>query len=770
MRIAHGATAAAAAVCGLGMLPALAGGASSAATTWAGWDAAGPAGVGRPSLVAASGGATAVLGSEVREGTLPISVSGPSGARIGRVPVSGTTGADSLALAGPGRLLLAFGCRVARSSDLGAAWDDVALEGCSAGKAVRLLAFDDRIAYASSTGRTWRTLDGGATWTVANGGESGPSLLLDADSGLRIVNPAKDVYALQRTLDGGRSWQGLKVPNPQAPAGPPAPAPEPPATPESPVTPEIPATVDSLPAMAGLARRSDGAVLVGAGSNLLVSADRGEHFSTVAVPVPDDLPGAPAAVVDEIVCDVVGGCVVGVHASNDAARRSALRFDGGAFGARVAKLPSSLAQSGGPNVIVGLTVGADGTATAVRTDDGGASPYRALASSGDEHRSIGVHGLLAIPSVGRLHLSSDGGATWSDVPDLGAPRLVRVAHASRGLVGLAEDGTVWLLSGGEWAKQADLSTLRPSDMAVAGGTPFVVGARGISSLADPAKPVAVTARLLQGRGFASIVANGRTIIAWSRHTAVRSLDGGRRWSRVRLPAGVDDVQLASPKVAFALVSSMRGGGTLYRSTNAGTSFRRRGVLPYLGSAGPRAEDASPYATIEFTSATTGVVLSRRGAFVTRDAGRTVEVLPTPGALVPVAASVYGSGVSVLDPTVGAVFRRPDLLKLRAPGLTLRSTGGKRTTRKAKARKRARSTTVVGVLKGAQAGKRVALLAVGPDRSPGRLLKAVTTNADGSFRTKIKLSRNESGVQAWFAGSVEAARTDRGARSPVLIVR
>lgn len=773
MRIIHGATAVAAAVCGLGVLPGLAGAAPSVATTWAGWDAAGPAGVGAPSHVAAFGGTVAVLGSDSRNGTLPISVSGPGGARIGRVPITGSSAADSIALAGPGRLLLAFGCRVARSANLGETWDDVALEGCTVGTAVGIRALDDRVAYASSTGRTWRTLDGGATWAVVNGSESGPQLLLDADTGLRIVNPAKDVYALQRTLDGGRSWQGLKVPDPRPPAPDPAVPVDPPVVPaptDPPTEPKppVPIAVDSLPVMAGLARRSDGHVLVGAGSNLLVSSNRGEGFSSVPVPVPDDLPGAPAVVVDDVVCDSVGGCIVGVHAANDAARRSALRFDGGAFGARVAALPTRESQSVGPNVIVGITTTAARETSAVRTDDGGASPYRELASSRDERRSIGVHGLLAIPNVGRLHLSSDGGATWSDVPNLGAPQLVRVAHSSRGLIGLANDGTVWMQTDGEWARQADLSALRPSGMAVSSGTPFVVGGRGISSLADPAKPAAVSARVLQGRGFGSVVAKGRTIIAWSGRKAVRSVDGGRRWSRISLPAGVDDLQLVSPKVAFALVSS-RGAEALYRSTNAAGTFRRRASLPRLGSAGPLSEDSSSTGAVEFASATAGIVLTGHGAYVTRDAGKNVEILPTPGASIPVVASVYGSSVAVLDPTAGSVFRRPGLLTQRAPGLTLRSTGTKRSARKSKPRRQARSVTVVGVLKGAQAGRRVALVAVRRGGAPGRLLTVRETNADGSFRTKLKLSRSESGVQAWFAGSVAATSTDRGARSSVLVV-
>ncbi len=731
-------------------------------TTWTGWDSAGPGGVGAPGHVAASAGTTVVVGSNGRRGVLPISVSGSAGSRIGRISIPGSDAADSLAVGGPGRLLLAFGCRIMRSADLGATWDDVALAGCTSGMTAGLRAFDERVAYASATSRTWRTIDGGATWDLVNGGESGPSLLLDADSGLRIVNPAKDVLALQRTIDGGRSWQGLKVPNPQATAVPPIV--DPPVEPD-PVAP--PATVDSLPAMAGLARRSDGAVLVGAGSTLLVSGDRGESFTSVLVPVPDDLPGAPAAVIDQIVCDTAGGCVVGVRASNDAGRRSALRFDDGAFGARVAALPTDDAQSAGPNVIVGLTRPAgDASFSAVRTDDGGASPYRVLASWQDARTAIGVHGLLAIPSAGRLHLSSDGGSTWSDVPDLAAPRLGQVAQASRGLIGLAEDGTVWLLTDGQWVRQADLSALRPGGMAVAGGTAFVVGERGVSSLADPTKPAAVSARLLQGRGFTSIVAKGRTIIAWSGRSAVRSLDGGRRWSRARLPKGVDDVQLVSSKVAFALVSSSKGE-VLHRSTNAGASFRRQGKLPRLGAAGPRPEDFSAHAAIEFSSATTGTVVTRHGAFVTRDGGRTVEALPTPGALVPVTASVFGSGVTVLDPTVGAVFRRPGLLQQPASRLTLRGASGKRA---AKARKRARSATVVGVLKGSGAGQRVALLAVDRGGAPARLLEVVETNADGSFRTKVRLRRSESGVQAWFAGSVAATGTERGSRSPVLVVR
>lgn len=758
---------AAAVLCGsLVLFPSVAGAVPSAATTWAGWEAPGPLGIGTPIHVAASGTTTAVLGHSERWDGAPIAVTGAAGSRVGTVPTNtNDSGQLQIALAGPDQLLLADDCRIRRSTDRGLTWSGEPLAGCS-GTAPRMTVLDDRVVFASIPSRTWRSLDGGATWAVVNAAESGPQVALDVNTGFRTVAAGPAAFALQRTTDGGVSWQGVKVPGPIPPGDPVPPVAPPTETTPAPPTDTAPVTpppvtnpsLDSLPLLAGLARRADGALLVGAGDALLVSTDRGETFTRYAVPVPDDLPGAGTVVIDTIVCDPAGSCVVGVHAVKDAARRSALRFDGSAFGARVAALPLSDVQSPAASTVVGLTHARNDEALV--SSDLGATPYRRIASGGDRRGSIGVHGLLAIPSVGRLHVSSDHGASWKDVPLPETPAFSRVVSVDGALVALADDGTLRRFADGAWTTWADVSEIRPSAIAVSGNVPIVVGQRGVVRLADPAKTDPVRAGVLQGRGFSEVVAQGRTVIAWSGKLAVRSTDGGQHWGRGTVPRGADDVQLVTAKVGFALVDS-----TLYRTTDGGKRFQRRVTVPALGDGGPGVPDAAGEG-IEFSSAQAGVLLTRSGGFVTRDGGRSVAVLPTPGATTPAVAALFGGGAVLQNPDLGAVFRSSQLLSGAAPSLKLRTAG--RVTRRAGTRK----LTVIGVLRKAVADEPVAIVTT---RGTGagqttRLQRVVTPNADGSFRISVRLARGERGVQAWYRGAVRPDRTVRGTASAVLAVR
>jgi photosystem II stability/assembly factor-like uncharacterized protein len=714
----------------------------AAATTFTGWDAPGPLGVGVPSHVAASGTTTAVLGSDVTDHRVPIAVTSAAGSRVGRVAVTGQDPTPlALAAAGPDRLLLADACRVRHSEDRGLTWAGDPLPGC-AGAIPSLTVAGPDVAFASTDKRTWRTTDGGATWTVVNAAEPGPRLALDGDVGFRTVAAGAAGLGLQRTQDGGASWQGVRVPGPPTDADP-APL------------------VDALPSIAGLARRADGAIVVGAGPAVLVSTDRGATFTRHAVPVPDDLPGATGVTVKYVVCGPAGGCVVGVSAAGDPARQSALRFDGDAFGARVAALPDAEAVAPAADVVVGITRPQDRGARVLRTDDAGTTPYVPLASGDDRTGSLGVHGLLAIASVGRLHVSSDHGASWNDVALPATPTLTRVASAGGKLVALADDGTLRRFEDGTWAKLADVSAIRPADLAVAGDTPVVVGARGVVRLTDPASPDPVESPVLQGRGFSDVAAQGSTVLAWSRRgrslLVVRSADGGRTWKGSKLPASTDDVQLVSAKTAYALV-----GRTLYRATDGARTFKRRAVVPALGAAGPSTGSA---ASLEFSSDAGGVLITPAGAFVTRDGAKTLRVLPTPGARTPSVASVFGSGVVLQDPVLGAVLRNRSLLAAKAPTLTLRAAGKVK-----RGRKGVRTVTVVGVLKGAADDEPVSLVAwrgAGKDTS---VLRSVTPNADGSFRVAVRLAKTQKGVQAWYRGAVLAERTDLSTVSKVLAVK
>jgi hypothetical protein len=747
---------------GIAAVPAAATAATPAATTWAGWDAPGPLGVGSPSHVTASGGTTAILGSDVSNGTIPLAVTSAAGSRVGRIDVGdgAVVGQLQIAAAGPDRLLLADRCTIRRSEDRGLSWKAAEpLAGCS-GDALNLRAVSSEVAFASTTNRTWRTTDGGATWPVVNAAEPGPTLPIDALLGLRLVSAGPNATALQRTVDGGASWQGVKLPAP-APATPPAPAPtDPPTTPAEPVPPAEPALVDSLASLGGIARRADGTILLGAGDALLVSKDGGQTFVRRAVPVPDDLPGAGGVVVRSIACGPAGGCIVGVAAQSDGNRVSALRYDGDAFGGRVAALPSLEISAPAPDAVVGLFTGGD-TREVRRTDDAGATPYRVVASGADRAGSIGVHGLLAIRNAGRLHVSADHGRTWSDVPLPATPGLQRVASAGGKLVALADDGTVRRFEGGAWARLSDLSAIQPLDLVAAGDVPVVVGSRGIVRLTDPATPKPVSAPVLQGRGFRSVVARGNLVLAIggkaARPLVVRSTDGGKTWKQSKLPAGIDDVQLASAKVAYAL-----SGRVLYRSADGGRRFTRRAIVPDLGSAGPSGDVGT---LLEFSSATSGVLITDAGAFVTRDGGKTLRVLPTPGARTPSVAAVFGDGVVVQDEALGAVFRNARLLEGKAPSLTLRAAGKVRRTKGG-----GRTVTVVGVLRGAADDEPVALLGARKAGSDAAVKRTVTPNADGSFRVVVRLSKRERGVQAWYRGAVRPERTDLSSTSKVLRVR
>ncbi|MDO9410289.1 hypothetical protein [Patulibacter sp.] len=729
---------------GVAMVPAAASAAGPAATTFTGWDAPGPLGVGTPSHVSAAGTTTVILGTDLKDGRVPIAVTSATGSRVGRVEVnSGDAGPLAVAAAGADRLLLADTCRVRHSEDRGLAWKGEPLAGCS-GAALSLTVASADVAFASTDKRTWRTVDGGATWTVANAGERGPQLALDQNVGLRTVAAGAAGLGLQRSVDGGASWQGVKVPGP-------------------PTDSDAAPLVDALPSIAGLARRADGAVVVGAGNAVLVSTDQGATFTRRVVPIPDDLPGATGVLVKNVVCGTAGGCVVGVTAVGDPARQSALRFDGDAFGARVAALPDAEVTAPAADAVVGITRPQNAGPRVLRSDDAGATAYRPLASGDDRTGSLGVHGLLAIASVGRLHVSSDQGKTWNDVALPATPNLTRVASAGGKLVALADDGTLRRLDDGVWATLADVSAIRPAALAVAGDTPVVVGARGVIRLTDPAKPAPVESSVLQGRGFTNAVAQGSTVLAWARRGSsllvVRSTDGGRTWKQSKLPKSTDDVQLVSAKTAYAL-----DGRTLYRSTDGAKTFKRRAIVPNLGAAGPDTRGAGD-PSLEFSSDRDGVLITPAGAFVTRDGASTLRVLPTPGATTPPVAAVFGSGVVLQDSVLGAVFRNTSLLGSKAPTLTLRTAGKAK-----KGKKGVRTATVVGVLKGAADDEPVSLVAWRGGGRDTSVLRSVTPNADGSFRVTVRLTKTQKGVQAWYRGAVLAERTDLSTVSKVLRVR
>ncbi|WP_157251886.1 hypothetical protein [Patulibacter americanus] len=744
---------------GIAAVPSAAVAAVPAGTTWAGWDAPGPLGVGIPSHVTASGATTAILGSDTTNDVVPLAVMSAAGSRVGDLPVGEYAGVDglSIAAAGSDRLLLAQNCTIRRSEDRGLTWRAAEPLALCSGHAPVVRAVSSDVAFASIANRTWRTTDGGATWPVMNASERAPDLPIDALLGLRIVGEGPKASALQRTVDGGASWQSVMLPAPpeQAPPVGPTPPTDAPATPAP--TP-APAVVGSLPRLAGLARRGDGTILLGAGDALLVSTDGGQTFARRPVP---DLPGSGGVVVESAACGPAGGCVVGVETQNDPKRRIALRYAGDAFGGRVAALPASHVSAPDPDVVLGLT-SQEGRNQVVRTDDAGATPYREVTPGPGRTPSLGRHGLLAISSLDRLHVSADHGATWDDVPMLTPLGLVGVTRAAGKLVALANDGTVRRLDGGTWTTLADLRAIEPTDLAVAGDVPIVVGERGVVRLTGAGSPEPVTSRALQGRGFAAVEARGNVVIATRTagggRLTVRSTDGGRSWRQSPpLPAETKDIQIVSATVAYALTKR-----TLYRSTDGGRTFRWRAMAPKLGSAGSRGEG---WPSVEFSSARSGVIITTSGAFVTRDGGATLAPLPTPGARTPAAAAIFGSGVVVHDAARGTVLRHPTLLKGEEPSLTLRTAGRVRRTSGGR-----RTVTVVGMLRGATDDGPVALLGIRRAGSDNTVKRVLTPNVDGSFRLRVRLGKSERGVQAWSRGAVRPERTDLASVSRILRIR
>ena len=720
--------------CVLLALPATAS-AAPAATTWTGWDAPGPIGVGAPTQLAARGGTTALLGADVEADTASIAVTADTGARVGRVAVNAPPQQLLLALQRPGRLLLSDACRIRFSDDLGLTWSGERLPGCSTSDVPGVVVASDDVAFASTGSRTWRTVDGGATWTVASDAQAGPQVAFDAEVGLRIV-AVGGAQALQRTVDGGATWGGVPLPAPDGGG-----------------------TVDTRPTLTTIVRRGADGVVIAAGDQLLTSGDRGLTFSAVPVPVPDDLPGAAGVVADGVACDPTGACVVRVRDSAGS-RTSALRFDGSAFGERVVAPPALDLQAPQPGVVVGLTSRSDGEAR--RSADLGATPYRTIAS-GAQPRLLGVHGMLAVAQTGRLHVSDDGGAGWVDVALPDTPGLTRVASLAGSLIALADNGKVLRHGDGAWTPFADVSSVKPRTLAVAGSTAIVVGDRGIVRLTPDGKVTPASGTVIAGRGFTGVAARGGTVVAWARGPkatlAVRSTNGGRTWKRSSLPKGVDDVQLVTAKVAYAIA-----GTTLHRSTNGGRTFRRRTVVPSLGSAGQASAADVVRPAIAFQNAVRGTLVTTHGAFYTGDGGKRLVALPTPGNQAPAAASLFGNGVLVQDVRRGTLLRAAGLLGRKQPSLTLRVHG------KVKRRGRTRTVTVLGRIAGQPADSRVAVLSTDKAGATRSVEAVATTFADGSFRITAKLGAKDRGLQAWYGGAVRPEGTALGAVSKVLRVR
>lgn len=495
-----------------------------ARTPWRGWEVAGaPRAIGSIERIAAAG--TTVMG--VADGTpRRLVLERPDGTHVGTLPPGRTA-----MLAGPGRIVAVDGCTVHRSDDLGGTWRRAALPDCSPDTALQPVAFADAEHGLVLAGQaTWGTDDGGGTWTRRGPGTttSTPGLLV---AGTRLAfrtSTAGEGRSLERSSDGGATWRGIPLP-PAPPLAPPDGGPSTaPATPTLPTATPLPD--GALPTLSAPALRGDGAIVVGTTGAVLVSTDGGGTFARVPLPPP---PGGFPEAVDRLACAPgASSCLVGTASG----RAHRLTPSGLATTPLSASLPMDpIAPT--PGVVVGL--GVRSGSTLVRSDDDGASytSYEDAWAVSPASRP----GLLVLAAEERLRLSTDAGGSWTDVPAPPSGRvddLVR-AGGGDGLVALAQGGLA-TFAGGRWSATTDVGALQPSAVAIVRGRPVLAGGRGIARVVG-GRLRALSARVLDGRAYAGIVARGDLVVAWSREQVVRSTDAGAHWSAARGVPGVDDV-------------------------------------------------------------------------------------------------------------------------------------------------------------------------------------------------------------------------------------
>lgn len=751
MRRAHGpaVAAAVAAIGGMGALPALAAGAPSAGTTtWPGWELAAP-----PSDLLTLGqgeqlvraGTSIVRYAEGGDGESWFVEDGPDGRRAGAMPTGELTAPAA------DRWFVSGRCALWRSDDRAATWTSTPLSGCDS---YLNLAFADRDhGFVTAGSGTWGTDDGGVTWTRRGAGReaSGRPLAIDANTMLAITRSTAG-YRVERTTDGGGSWATVLLPPPPPPPAPPAetePAPPEPAPTASttPVTPSDDASgvpVSVLPALAGLARRADGAVIVGTSGAVLVSRDAGASFERVPLPA---VVAARSVSVTEVLCDPVAvTCLVGV----DGRSGYALRFGVGGFDAAVLpglpENPVFLAE--------GDIFGTSGHDFRLRSVDGGVT-YDGW-SAGAAVLPTADRTAIALASKDAIQISSDAGTSWTSIP---APPGLNTKSVRR----LGRDsGARWLLlvgnrlqrfEAGAWKPVTISPPLDARSFAVVGDALLVVGRRGIVRMAADGTVTPLSAPVLAGRPYTGIEARGRHVVAWSAGQTVRSVDGGRRWHAVR-GGGVNDLQLVGAR-GFVAVD----GNRILRSAASGRRTRQVGVAPALLSYAGR----SP-STLAFSDASTGIVRTAHGTFLTADGGRRLTPIAFPPAAWEDAARPYRRGVAVGTWDSNVVVRAARIGTRKAPTVTARRAG--RVTRRGAS---SRWVVITGRVRGAVPGARVSFVASRSRRDGGAAKRRVTLNADGTFRVRVPLLARERLVRVWYSGDVTSRATMPGAGSRYVAV-
>lgn len=347
---------------------------------------------------------------------------------------------------------------------------------------------------------------------------------------------------------------------------------------------------------------------------------------------------------------------------------------------------------------------------------------------------------LALGARGQLARTTDNGVTWRAI-NVATSSDMRDTSFSTGDDGYALDvrgGLFRTTNGGaSWSPIDPGTTSAPQAVITSGDTVLLAGPRGIRraqaggqfSVADSRARVTKFDRA------------GSAIFAYGSGAIVRSTNRGRKWSAVKRPGRLADLEMTSASAGFALTTD----GRVWRTTNGG---RRWSDLPAVGTGEGLAlafgSATSGYLTLERYPADDGVAYVQR----TTDGGRhwrpqriTAGRFPgTEGVISPSATRSYAL---TSTPAAGnGIFR----------SLFTTATGGDAGTGStitlSRARRSGRTVTVTGQLKGAQGGEAIVVSARQGTRWTEQV---VTAGANGGRFTASFRVRGRAELVARWAG-------------------
>ncbi|HET7856100.1 MAG TPA: hypothetical protein VFL41_06545 [Gaiellaceae bacterium] len=488
-----------------------------------------------------------------------------------------------LAGGAPERVLVGGGCSVRRSDDGGDTFFRLPFSARDARCPVGVASFSfptDRVGYLLlADGRVLTTADGGRTFsrrTPVPGGAS--DILCTAE---RICFAGGN-SGIQRTSDGGVSWT-------QAGSG-------------------SGLAVSSLERIGPLTMYA-----VGVNLNVLKSTDGGKTWTRKLVR------NQPFANLTSIRCGDVAHCLITTQTGGQLLRT----VDGGDTFTSI--VPSNDATFAVEFSRPGRAVAAGGFGSAEVSDDSGAT-WDAVGS-----RIAGAFTVLAASSEtvayaggaqGVLARTKDAGQTWQNVsPPTDAPIV--------GLAGAPQD-RLYVLGADQSLQRSDnggqsYRLLNPESpgpfaavAAIGSDNLLLVGFRGVIRSTDGGE----TFERVQDSDVRSKLLNAvdqapGVVVAFSPRVAALSADGGRSWSKVRLPKkrAIRDLDFATRSIALLLDSR----GELWRTADAGRIWR---VLPTLGTSRGRslelADARNGYVVVNQFGSLNGLGLVLR----TSDGGRT----------------------------------------------------------------------------------------------------------------------------------------------------